>query len=359
MVKSVNIPKTMRAAVLTARNKIEIKELKIPAPGPGEVLIKVASCAVCSTDISLMDHAAPGQPDYGRFIPGHEYSGTIAALGEAVDEVAVGDRVAVEVHYGCGRCSNCRNGNYTSCLNWGKTDKGHRANGMTAPGGFAEYVVNHVSTVYKIPDKVSFDAASLITNLGCVLYGFELTGGYLVGDTVAIIGEGPLGLISAQVAKVLGADTVWLAGMDDYRMGIAAKIGADRIIDVKTEDVVKTLKKSFNTGVDLAVEASGSAPGLAAAFRIPKWTGKVLLLGIPAGEVSLDMHEFARGNKYLYTVRGEGWTNCGRAVSLLRNNRIDLESLITHRFALEDIDKALAVHKTSGNNSIKIIVNPQ
>lgn len=348
----------MKAAVLTARNKIEIQEVEVPAPGPGEVLIKVASCAVCSTDISLMNNPGPGQPDFGNFIPGHEYAGTIVALGEYVDEVEIGDRVAVEVHYGCGRCDNCRNGNYTSCLNWGETQKGHRANGMTTPGGFAEYTVNHVSTVYKIPDTVSFDEASLITNLGCVLYGFELTGGYIVGDSVVVIGDGPLGLLSAQVARELGADSVILVGLDDFRMGIAQELGIEHIIDVKKDDPVKLLKHAFNTGVDLAVEASGSHQGMSAAFMLPKWTGKVLLLGIPAGEVSLDMHEFARGNKYLYTVRGEGWTNCGRAVSLLRHNRIDLKPLITHRFSLKDIGQAVETHTTEGNNSIKVIVNP-
>jgi L-iditol 2-dehydrogenase len=353
-----NIPKTMGAAVLIARNEIEIQEIDVPSPGSGEVLIKVASCALCSTDISLMNTPGPGQPDFGTFIPGHEYAGTVVALGEHVDEVEIGDRVAVEVHYGCGRCNNCRNGNYTSCLNWGETQKGHRANGMTTPGGFAEFAVNHVSTVYKIPDSLSFDEASLITNLGCVLYGFELTGGYIIGDTVAVIGDGPLGLLSAQVAHVLGADSVILAGLDDFRMGIAKELGIEQIIDVKNEDPVKLLKRSFNTGVDLVVEASGSQQGMSAAFRLPKWTGKVLLLGIPAGEVSLDMHEFARGNKYLYTVRGEGWTNCGRAVSLLRHNRIDLKPLISHRFDLKDIDKAIDTHKAEGNNSIKVIVNP-
>ncbi|MGM0432734.1 MAG: zinc-dependent alcohol dehydrogenase [Spirochaetota bacterium] len=353
-----NIPKTMRAVVLTARNKTEIREIDVPAPGPGEVLIEVAACAVCSTDISLMNNPGPGQPAFGDFIPGHEYSGTVAALGEHVDEVSIGDRVAVEVHYGCGRCSNCRNGNYTSCLNWGDTHKGHRANGMTSPGGFAEYAVNHVSTVYKIPDEVSFDEASLITNLGCVLYGFELTGGYIIGDSVVVIGDGPLGLLSAQVAKVLGADSVCLTGLNDYRMGIARDLGIDWVVDVKTQNPLELLKSSFNTGVDLAVEASGSQQGMSAAFRLPKWTGKVLLLGIPAGEVSLDMHEFARGNKYLYTVRGEGWTNCGRAVSLLKNDRIDLKPLITHRFELNHFDEAVRVHRTEEINSIKVIVNP-
>ena len=102
----------------------------------------------------------------------------------------MGDRVAVEAHYGCRRCRNCRLGNYTSCLNYGKREKGHRANGFTTNGGFAQYVVNHVNTVYPIPDTVGFEEASLITNLGCVLYGFETIGGYIVGDQVAVIGPG-------------------------------------------------------------------------------------------------------------------------------------------------------------------------
>ena len=166
---------------------------KRPKPGPADVLIRVASCAICSSDLSLIAHPWPGQPPYGEFIPGHEYSGVIAAKGETVDEFRVGDRVSVEAHYGCGRCRNCRRGNYTSCLNYGKREKGHRANGFTTNGGYAQYVVNHVNTVYPIPDSVGFEEASLITNLGCVLYGFETIGGYIVGDQVAVIGPGPLG----------------------------------------------------------------------------------------------------------------------------------------------------------------------
>ena len=282
----------------------------------------------------------------------------MAAKGELVDEFHEGDRVAVEVHHGCGRCTNCRKGLYTCCLNWGNHARGHRANGMTAPGGFAQYTVNHVSTLFRIPDSVTHDEASLITNAGCVLYGFELAGGYFVGDQVAVIGEGPLGLISVQVAKTLGADTVWLAGMDNYRMEIAEKLGADRIIDVKKDDPVAVLKKTFNSGVDFAVEASGSDAGIRAAMKIPRWAGKVLLLGIPSGEVSLDLKEFARGNKYLFRVRGEGWTNCGRAISLLKNRKISLETLISHRFPLQEINQALAVHTSSEERSIKVVVNP-
>ena len=181
-------------AVFLTGEMLEVRETDVPKPESGEVLIKVEACAVCSSDAAMIRHPWPSQPEYGKFIPGHEYAGTIAACGDHVDEVSVGDRVAVEVHHGCGRCTNCLNGYYTACLNWGNSGKGHRANGMTMPGGFAQFAVNHVSTVHRIPDHISFDEASLLTNLGCVLYGFELTGGYVVGDNIAVVGEVPSAL---------------------------------------------------------------------------------------------------------------------------------------------------------------------
>ncbi|MBE3040172.1 MAG: alcohol dehydrogenase catalytic domain-containing protein, partial [Chloroflexi bacterium] len=136
----------MRAVVLVAPNRLEVQEAPTPIPGPADVLIRVESCALCSTDIALIASPLPRQPPYGELIVGHEYSGTVTALGETVDEFAVGDRVADEAHLGCLRCANCRVGNYTSCLNYGNRKKGHRANGFTTNGGMAQYVINHINT---------------------------------------------------------------------------------------------------------------------------------------------------------------------------------------------------------------------
>ena len=124
-----NVPSKMKAVVLMGPNHLEIQEVDTPTPGPQDVLIRVEACAICGSDVSLIDKAWVNQPPYGSFIPGHEYAGTIAAVGETVDEVSVGDRVAVEAHLGCMRCRNCRVGDYTGCLNYGT--KGHRANGFT------------------------------------------------------------------------------------------------------------------------------------------------------------------------------------------------------------------------------------
>jgi threonine dehydrogenase-like Zn-dependent dehydrogenase len=353
------IPGKMKAAVLMAPNVLSVREVETPKPGPEDVLIRVASCAICSSDLSLMAHPWPGQPPHGEFIPGHEYSGEIAALGETVDEFRVGDRVAVEAHYGCGRCRNCRRGNYTSCLNYGKREKGHRANGFTTNGGYAEYVVNHVNTIYPIPDSVGFDEASLITNLGCVLYGFETVGGYIVGDRVAVIGPGPLGLISVAVAKALCAGKVYLIGTRPSRLQVGASLGADRLVDVNREDALQIIREeSGGIGADLVIESSGSASGLQMAIAMTKRMGKILLLGFPEDPVAADFASLAKDNKSIYTVRGEGWGNVGRAVSLLASGRVDLKPLVTHSFPLEKIEEGFKTFRERIGGAVKVTVTP-
>jgi L-iditol 2-dehydrogenase len=347
----------MKAAVLMAPNALEVKEVGTPRPGPADVLIRVEACAVCSSDVSLMAKPWPAQPPYGSFIPGHEYSGTIVALGETIDEFKIGDRVAVEAHLGCLRCRNCRLGNYTACLNYGK--KGHRANGFTTNGGFAQYVVNHVNTVYPIPDSVGFDEASLITNLGCVLYGFETIGGYLVGDHVVVIGPGPMGLISVEVAKALCAGKVFLVGTRASRLQAGQALGADRIIDVNQEDPVQVVKEETKgIGADLVIESSGAAQAPQMAIDMAKRMGKILLLGFSEEPVETNFSALGKDNKSIYTVRGEGRANCGRAVSLLVSGKVNLQSLVTHSFSLKDISEAFKTFKERIGGAIKVVVKP-
>ena len=351
------IPETMKAAVLMGSNQLEIKEVPTPKPGPMEVLLKVASCACCSTDVALMDKPFPGQPPYGDFIPGHEYAGTVAALGETVDEFKVGDRVAVEAHLGCMRCKNCRVGNYTACLNYG-TEK-HRANGMTANGGFAQYVINNINTVYPIPDHIDFNEASLITNLGCVLYGFQTVGGYVAGDHVAVIGPGPLGLISAQVAKAFGAEKVYLIGTRASRLNVGAETGADRVINVHEEDPLEIiLKETKGIGADLVVESSGAKDAPMTAIKMLKPMGKILMLGIPHEPVLVDFEDLLMKNKSIHTVRGEGWANVARAVSLLGSGKVTLKPYVTHSFPLDDISKAFQTFVERIGGAVKVVVKP-
>ena len=351
------IPKKMKAAVLMGPNHLEVREVDTPQPGPSDVLIRVEACAICSSDVSLMAKPWPAQPPYGSFVPGHEYSGTIVRLGQTVDEFKIGDRVAVEAHLGCLRCRNCRIGNYTACLNYGK--KGHRANGFTTNGGYAQYVVNHVNTVYPIPDSVGLDEASLITNLGCVLYGFETVGGYVVGDHVVVIGPGPLGLISVEVAKALCAGKVFLVGTRASRLQVGEDLGADRIIDINKEDPVSVIREETKgVGADLVIESSGGAQGPQQAIEMAKRMGKILLLGFPDSPVSADFSLLGKDNKSIYTVRGEGWASCGRAIALLATGKVNLKRLVTHSFPIENISEAFTTFKERIGGAIKVVVKP-
>jgi L-iditol 2-dehydrogenase len=351
------IPETMKGAVLMGPNQLEVKEVPTPKPGPMEVLLRVQATACCSTDVALMNNPLPGQPPYGDFIPGHEYAGTVAALGETVDEVEVGDRVAVEAHLGCMRCRNCRVGNYTACLNYGTVK--HRANGMTSNGGFAQYVVNNINTVHPIPDHIDFDEAALITNLGCVLYGFETVGGYVAGYHVAIIGPGPLGLISGQVAKTLGAEKVYLIGTRASRLNVGAETGADRVINVHEEDPVEIiLQETKGVGVDLAIESSGAKDAPMMAIKMVKPMGKILMLGIPHEPVLVDFEDLLMKNKAIHTVRGEGWANVARAVSLLGSGKVTLKPYVTHAFPLDEIRTAFETFVKRIGGAVKVVVKP-
>ena len=224
---STTIPSTMHAAVLHGYNDLRYQEFPVPQPGSLEVLLKVHAVAICGTDPTVISKGWTGMPAFGSFIPGHEYSGEVVALGPNVSQFKVGDRVAIETHKGCGHCMNCKRGKYTICLNYGKPETGHRHYGFTTNGGYAQYVVNHISTLYRIPDNVSYDEAALVTTSACAHFALDNIGGLMGGETVAVLGPGPMGLMALQLVKALGASTTILTGTRDDRLAVGKRLGAD------------------------------------------------------------------------------------------------------------------------------------
>ena len=337
------IPETMRAAVLMGPNDLRVVDRPVPRPGPGEALVKVAMCGTCGTDLKIQAHPFPGQPPFGQFTPGHEWTGTIVALGETVDEFAIGDRVAIEAHKGCGRCDNCVLGMYTACLNYGRPEKGHRATGLTADGGFAEYVVHHVNALYKMPDNMSWEDAVLVTTAGTGLYGLDVAGAFIAGETIAIFGPGPVGLMTVQACKALGAARVILVGTRQNRLDLGARLGADVIVNVQSEDPVAKIKQlTGDHGVDLAIESSGALGAPHQCVQIVKRGGKILILAFYPEPVTVDLSAAVREDVTIYTSRGEGGANVRRALSLVEQGKMRGGELVTHRFPLEQIRKASA-----------------
>jgi L-iditol 2-dehydrogenase len=335
----------MRAAVLHDWNDIRIEQRPVPAPGPGEVLIKIESCSICGGDVKIVTRGMIKQPPMGTFIIGHEYAGTIVELGEAVDEFVLGDRVTVEVHKGCGRCRNCIDGKYTACLNYGNLAKGHRANGFTTNGGFAEYAVNHVNTISKIPDNISFDEATIITTAGTALFGIEHTGGFVAGDSVAVVGPGAIGLMAVQCAKALGAGKVILTGTRDERLNLGKKLGADVVINLNKEDPLAGVKRETGGyGADLVLLTAGNSASLPQAHF--------------EDTVSADLGICVQNSNNLYPVRGEGKRCVHRALELMRMGKIQAKDLLPHSYPLDQIQEAFRVFMAREGGAIRIVLHP-
>src|SRR5512134_1013608 len=242
-------PERMKAWVLGGPDELRLVGKPVPRPGAAEVLVRIGATAVCGTDLEVISHGPPalvqgGLPFNKNFTPGHEYMGTVAQLGPGVDEFDVGERVAVEIHAGCGRCERCREGMYTACLNYGMNygehDKGHRANGFTTDGGFARYAVNHVNTLVRVPEGMSDEEATLIVTAGTAMYGLDVVGGLIAGQSVIVIGPGAIGLMGVAVAKALGASPVVLVGTtaDRSRMQTGLKLGADVLVNAQETDAI-------------------------------------------------------------------------------------------------------------------------
>src|SRR5437762_8336925 len=241
------VPDMMRAWVLGDPGELKLTEKPVPVPKRAEVLVRIDAVAICATDLEIIWHGPPasiqgGLPFNKNFTPGHEYMGTVAALGPDVDDFRIGERISVEIHAGCSQCRRCRQGTYTSCLNYGKPEKGHRANGFTTDGGFAEYAVNHINTMARVPDTMSDAEATLVVTAGTSMYGLTELGGLVAGESVVVIGPGPIGLLAVAVAKAIGASPVILTGTRNGRLAIGRGLGADRVINIAEENAVNVVK---------------------------------------------------------------------------------------------------------------------
>jgi len=298
-------------------------------------------------------------PPYGQFVFGHEYAGEIAAVGGTVDELQVGDRVVVEAHLGCRRCENCIRGLYTACLNYGNARRGHRANGMTTNGGLAEYAVNHVNTLYKIPPEVSFEEAVVVMTAGSPLYGLQVAGGYFAGETVAVLGPGPIGLMALQLVKALGAVRVILTGPRASRLALGRELGADVTVDSRSTDVVAAVREATaGKGADVTIDCAGATDTFDQSIRMTKTGGRVILVAFYHGPVTANVSDAVRRNITIYTERGEGGTSVGRALALLAAGRIKAAPLVSRTFPLAEVRRGFEVVEKRIDDPIKVIFHP-
>tara|TARA_B100001093_G_scaffold377142_1_gene362367 strand:- start:1071 stop:2210 length:1140 start_codon:yes stop_codon:yes gene_type:complete len=363
------IPETMKAWVLGDPNEILLIDKPVEMPGKSEALVKIDAVAICATDLDVISYGPPaliegGLPFNKNFTPGHEYMGTVVALGPSVDEFDIGDRVTVEIHSGCGQCKRCRMGMYTSChnygLNYGDVNKGHRANGFTTDGGFKQFAVNNINTLIKVPDEMSDEEATLVVTAGTTMYGLTELGGLIAGESLVVIGPGPIGLLGVAVAKALGAGPVILIGTRDSRLEIGKQLGADHTLNVKTEKNIVEAVKSIvgKKGVDYVVECAGTEQALNDAIMMTNRGGKICLAAFPHEPVKINIPHMVINNIYMFGIRGEGKSATHRAMEFMKEKRFDAKLVHTHTFNLKDLPTALKYARERIDDAIKIVIRP-
>ena len=367
--KKYSLPKDMKAWVLKSPNELELKTKAIPNPGYSEVLVKIDAVAICATDLDVISYGPPAliegeKPFNKEFTPGHEYMGTVVALGPSVDEFQIGDRVTVEIHSGCGQCKRCRMGMYTSChnygLNYGKKNKGHRANGFTSDGGFKQYAINHINTLIKVPDDMTDEEATLVVTAGTTMYGLTELGGLVAGESLVVIGPGPIGLLGVAVAKALGADPVILIGTRNDRLEIGKKLGADFVLNVKEEnDIVNSVKSLVgDLGADYVVECAGTEKALDDAIMMTNRGGKICLAAFPHDPIKVNIPYMVINNIYMYGIRGEGKSATHRAMAFMKQKKFNAKLVHTHTFKMNELPTALKYARERIDGAIKVVIKP-
>ena len=363
------LPKEMKAWVLKSPNELELKTKAIPTPSYSEVLVKIDAVAICATDLDVISYGPPAliegeKPFNKEFTPGHEYMGTVVKLGPSVDEFQIGDRVTVEIHSGCGQCKRCRMGMYTSChnygLNYGKKNKGHRANGFTSDGGFKQYAINHINTLIKVPDDMTDEEATLVVTAGTTMYGLTELGGLVAGESLVVIGPGPIGLLGVAVAKALGADPVILIGTRNDRLEIGKKLGANFVLNVKEEnDIVNSVKSLVgDLGADYVVECAGTEKALDDAIMMTNRGGKICLAAFPHDPIKVNIPHMVINNIYMYGIRGEGKSATHRAMAFMKQKRFNAKLVHTHTFKMNELPTALKYAKERIDGAIKVVIKP-
>lgn len=337
--------KTMSALVFRGKNRIEYTAVPIPWIGEHDVLMQIKSVGICGTDL----HIYRGGLDVpAGTIPGHEFSGVVAEVGKRVKRVKPGDRVVGEHVVVCHRCAYCLGGKPNLCVS-------REIIGVHRPGALAEYVSLPEELVYSVPDEVSFDEAAMIEPLSIALYSVR-EAGFLLNKRVGVIGQGPIGLLVDQVLSAAGA---LVTGLDvrDTSLEFAKQKGwAHHVINTKTQDTKKRMAEiGSSNGFDIIFEVVGIEQTAELSFDIARSNGLVILLGVFSSPARINLMNIVKKE---LNVRGS-WTcafSFPDSIDLVARGKVDLKSLVTHRYAAKDGARAFAEAESYADHRIKTII---
>ena len=346
---------TMRAVVYRAPGQVRAETVPVPPCGSDEIRVKVDACAVCGTDLKTFLHGNP------RIKPpkvmGHEFTGLVETVGPRVEGFALGDRIVMATSISCGRCAYCRRGWTNLCVDLAPM-------GFTYPGGMAEFTTVPARAlenghVVKVPKGVKAEHAALAEPLSCCVNAAENCG-IRQGDTVVVVGAGPMGIMNACVAREYGAARIILAEVNDARLAMCEPFGFDRLVNPAREDLAAAVKaETDGLGADVVIVAAPAAAPQEQAPALARKRGTVCLFAsLPSGKsmLALDSRPIHYGELRVVGTSDSTPAHVRKAVEIICRGSIPADRLATHVLGLEEIDKAYALMQSG--ESLRVVLKP-
>jgi len=342
----------MKALLLSSYKNLELADLPAPSPAPDEVLIRVAACGICGSDVHGYDGSS------GRRIPpivmGHEAAGVIAAVGSAVKTFAPGDRVTFDSTVYCGECPNCRRGNVNLCDR--RQVLGVSCADYRRAGAFAEFVAVPARILYRLPDNFSFAEAAMLEAVAVAIHGVNLAQ-LAPGSTALVVGAGTIGILTLQALRAAGCSKVFVTDVDTQRLALAKKLGATETFLSDDSLLARILERTNNEGVDVAIECVGRNETVAASIDVTRKGGTVVLVGNIAPNVNLPLQKVVTRQ-----IRLQG--SCAsageypQAIEWMASGKIQVKPLITAIAPLEEGPRWFERLHAREPNLLKVVLTP-
>ena len=328
---------TMRAVVKTVPGRgVQLQEVEKPGPGLGEALVRVVAASICGTDLHIYEWNEWAQGRIGPRIPqtiGHEFCGIVEATGPGVSRVSEGDFVSAETHIVCRACKPCSRNQFHACQNT-------KIIGVDIDGAFADYIVVPAENLWINAPDLPPEIASALEPLGNAVH--TATAEPLAGKRVLITGAGPIGAFAVGVARALDAERVYVSEPNPYRLSLAGKMGADHMINPSEVPLADAIAGLTGDGVDAVLEMSGNPQAIRDAISCVIPGGHIALLGLPPGEVSLDLNELIfKGVRFHGIVGRRIWETWETMSELLDRRGLDITPVLTHAFDLELFEEGM------------------
>lgn len=354
----------MKAVRIYGREDVRVEEVAIADPKPDQVQIKVKDCGICGSDLHAYSEGwgLPTQPHplTGKTVPitlGHEFSGEVVKVGSAVTDLKVGDGIAVEPLLACGKCDNCRSGNYNFCDNVVAEDGAGNFLGFSQDGGMAEYANIDDVFAHKLPEGMSYELGALCEPVSVSYEGLKKCG-LREGQTVAVMGAGPIGLTTALLARIAGANRVYISDVSEVRLAKARELGFTDVLNPAKEDVNAAIRADYPHGVDITFECAGVQATFDTALKVTRRTGKIQIVALFGKPVSVSWTDdvIMQGIDIYTTLCYQN--SFDTVLGIINTHQDQFKPIVTKKVSLDDAIegiKALATDKSQ----VKVMIDPE